>query len=73
MTVRQRVELRRGLSDELSRKITKIIRDEFPKVKSQVQGDAVRVSAKNKDDLQKVMGRLRGLDEAVPLQFNNYR
>ncbi len=69
MTVRQRVELRRGLPDELGRKITKIIRDEFPKVKSQIQGDAVRVSAKSKDDLQKVIVRLRELDEAVPLQF----
>jgi uncharacterized protein YajQ (UPF0234 family) len=73
MTVRQRVELRRGLSDDLSRKITKICRDEFPKVRSQVQGDAVRVSAKSKDDLQKVIVRLRGLDEVVPLQFVNYR
>ncbi len=73
MTVRQQVGLRRGLSDELARKITKLIRDEFPKVRSQVQGDAVRVSAKNKDDLQKVIARLRGLDEAVPLQFINYR
>jgi hypothetical protein len=73
MTVRQRVELRRGLSDDLARKITKLIRDEFPKVKSQVQGDAVRVSAKAKDDLQKVIARLRELDEAVPLQFVNYR
>jgi hypothetical protein len=42
-------------------------------VKSQVQGDAVRVSAKSKDDLQKVIARLRGLDEDVALQFENYR
>jgi uncharacterized protein YajQ (UPF0234 family) len=67
------VELRRGLGDDLARKITKIIRDEFPKVKSQIQGDAVRVSAKAKDDLQKVIVRLRELDEIVPLQFQNYR
>ncbi len=73
MTVRQRVELRRGLGDDLGRKITKIIRDEFPKVKSQVQGDAVRVFAKSKDDLQKVIARLRELDEIVPIQFQNYR
>jgi hypothetical protein len=73
MTVRQRVTLRRGLSDELARKITKLIREEFPKVKSQVQGDAVRVTAKSKDDLQKVIARLRELDEPVPLQFTNYR
>ena len=53
--------------------MTKLIRDEFPKVKSQIQGDAVRVSGKSKDDLQRVIVRLRELDEAVPLQFENYR
>jgi uncharacterized protein YajQ (UPF0234 family) len=71
--VRQVITLRRGLPDELARKITKLIRDEFPKVKSQIQGDAVRVSGKSKDDLQRVIGRLRGLDEVVELQFQNYR
>jgi uncharacterized protein YajQ (UPF0234 family) len=71
--VRQEVRLRRGLSDELSRSITKLIRDEFPKVRSQVQGDAVRVSGKSKDELQRVIGRLRELDLEVPLQFENYR
>jgi cyclic-di-GMP-binding protein len=72
--VRQSITLRRGLNDELAKKITRLIRDEFPKVKSQIQGDAVRVSAKSKDDLQKVIGRLRGLEELpVPLQFENYR
>lgn len=71
--VRQRIGLRRGLADDLARKITKLIREEFPKVRSQVQGDAVRVSGKNKDDLQKVIARLRELDEPVPLQFVNYR
>jgi len=71
--VRQTITLRRGLDDSLARKISKLIRDEFPKVKSQVQGEAVRVSGKSKDDLQKVIGRLRELDESVPLQFQNYR
>jgi uncharacterized protein YajQ (UPF0234 family) len=71
--VRQEIGLRRGLPDELSRRLTKLIRDEFPKVKSQIQGDAIRVSAKSKDDLQKVIARLRELDEPVPLQFQNYR
>jgi len=71
--VRQVIGLRRGLPDELARKITKLIRDEFPKVKSQIQGDAVRVSGKSKDDLQRVIARLRGLDEVVELQFQNYR
>jgi uncharacterized protein YajQ (UPF0234 family) len=71
--VRQEIALRRGLPDDLARKIQKLIRDEFPKVKSQIQGDAVRVSGKSKDDLQRVISRLRGLDEVVELQFQNYR
>lgn len=71
--VRQVIGLRKGLPDDLARKITKLIRDEFPKVRSQVQGDAVRVSGKSKDDLQRVIARLRELDEVVPLQFQNYR
>ena len=71
--VRQTIALRRGLPDDLARKLTKLIRDEFPKVKSQIQGEAIRVSGKSKDELQKVITRLRELDEAVPLQFENYR
>jgi hypothetical protein len=71
--LRQRIGLRRGLPDELARRITRTIRDEFPRVKGQIQGDAVRVSAKSKDDLQKVITRLRALDEDVALQFVNYR
>ena len=71
--VRQRIGLRKGLPDDLARKLTKLIRDEFPKVKSQVQGDAIRVSGKSRDDLQRVIARLRELDEVVPLQFQNYR
>jgi uncharacterized protein YajQ (UPF0234 family) len=71
--VRQEIGLRRGLPDEVARRLTKLIRDEFPKVKSQIQGDAIRVSGKSKDDLQKVIARLRELDEPVPLQFQNYR
>jgi uncharacterized protein YajQ (UPF0234 family) len=71
--VRQQIKLRRGLTDEIAKRLTKLIRDEFPKVKSQIQGDAVRVSGKSKDELQKVITRLRELDEPVPLQFRNYR
>ena len=71
--VRQEIKLRRGLTDDVAKRITKLIRDEFPKVKSQIQGDAVRVSGKSKDELQKVITRLRELGEPVPLQFQNYR
>ncbi len=71
--VRQRIGLRRGLSEENAKKITKIIRDEFPKCHGQIQGEAVRVSSKSKDELQRVIARLRGLDLDVALQFTNYR
>jgi uncharacterized protein YajQ (UPF0234 family) len=71
--VRQHIGLRRGLSDDLARKLSKLIRDEFPKVKPQIQGEALRVFGKDKDDLQRVIARLKELDEPVPLQFTNYR
>jgi hypothetical protein len=74
-TVRQQIGLRSGLPEDLAKKISKLIRDEFPKTKSQIQGDAVRVSGKSKDDLQRVISRLREESEGYPvaLQFQNYR
>ena len=62
-------------SDDLAKKIAKLIRDEYPKCRSQIQGDAIRVSSKSKDDLQRVIVRLREESEGypVPLQFQNYR
>jgi uncharacterized protein YajQ (UPF0234 family) len=71
--VRQEITLRRGLPDDLARKLVKLIRDEYPKVQPRIQGDAIRVAGKSRDELQKVIVRLRELDEAVPLQFDNYR
>jgi uncharacterized protein YajQ (UPF0234 family) len=73
--VRQLIRLRRGLPEDLARKISKLVRDEFPKCHAQIQGDAVRVSSKSKDELQKVIARLRSEGEGYPvaLQFQNYR
>ena len=73
--VRQTIKLKKGLSEDLAKQIVKTIRGEFKKVTPQIQGDAVRVSAKNKDDLQAVIQRLKakGDDYPVPLQFTNYR
>lgn len=66
--------LREGLSQEIAKKITKIIRDEGPKgVKAQIQGDEVRVSSKSRDDLQTVITLLKGKDLDAALQFVNYR
>ena len=72
-TVRQHVGLRRGLTGEQAKEISKLIRDNFPKVKPSIQGDAVRVSGKSRDELQAVIAHLRGLDYPVALQFENYR
>lgn len=72
-TVRQKVSLKAGINEDLSRKITKLVRDKIPKVKTQVQGDAIRVSSKSKDELQTVIGLLKEQDYPVPLQFINYR
>jgi len=72
-TVRQTAKLRQGIDQDLGRTITKLVRDKFPKLKAQIQGDAVRISGSSKDMLQGAMKTLREQDYPVPLQFNNYR
>ena len=63
-----------GISQENAKKIGKIIRDEGPKgVKSQIQGDELRVQSKSRDDLQEVQRLLKASDLDVDLQFINYR
>jgi hypothetical protein len=71
--VRQVITLKEGIPDELAKQITKKIRDEFKKVTPQIQGDAVRVQSKNKDDLQAVIAAMKEADYPVALQFVNYR
>ena len=71
--VRQVVKLRKGIPDDLAKKITKQIRDDFKKVTPQIQGNAVRVQAKSRDDLQAVIASLTEADYTVALQFTNYR
>ena len=72
-TVRQTIGLKRGLTSEQAKEISKIIREAFPKVKPAIQGDAVRVTGKSRDELQAVIGHLKALDYPVALQFENYR
>jgi uncharacterized protein YajQ (UPF0234 family) len=71
--VRQVIKLRKGIDDELARDLSKRIRGEHPKAQVRVQGDQLRVAAKDKDELQAVIRQLKDLDLAVPLQFTNYR
>jgi hypothetical protein len=71
--VRQEIKLKKGIEQEIGKKITKIIRDEFKKVQASIQGDSVRISSKSKDDLQVIIERLKQEDFPVALQFTNYR
>jgi uncharacterized protein YajQ (UPF0234 family) len=72
-TVRQHIKMKQGIEQDVSKKINTLIRDSKLKVKSQIQGDQIRVTGKSKDDLQAVMALLRGADLPVELQFSNYR
>ncbi|HEY6484973.1 MAG TPA: YajQ family cyclic di-GMP-binding protein [Candidatus Cybelea sp.] len=72
-TVRQVLTPRSGISKDQSRALIAHIKDLKLKVNAQYQDEQVRVSAKNKDDLQKVITSLRAMDFEAPLQFVNYR
>lgn len=73
--VKQEIKLRKGLSVELAKKITGIIKDTKLKVQASIQGDSVRVSGKSRDDLQAVIKTMRENEDKIdaPLQYTNYR
>lgn len=68
------IDLKNGIDSDAAKKISKLIRDEAPKsVKSQIQGDELRVSSKSRDDLQETIALLKAADLDVALQFVNFR
>jgi uncharacterized protein YajQ (UPF0234 family) len=67
------VLFKQGLDQDKAKQITKLVRDELPKVKTQIQGDAVRIMSNSKDDLQAVMQLVKSQDLDFPLSFTNYR
>lgn len=73
--VRQVVSLKKGIDSDMAKKISKMIRDEFPKVQPRIQGDTLRVGSKSRDELQKVISFVKEKQDSipVPLQFTNYR
>jgi len=71
--VKQVVTLRKGLSQELAKKLSKLVRDNLKKVTVAIQGESLRITGKNKDDLQQAIQLLRAEDLELPLQFENYR
>ena len=70
---RQQVLLKQGIDADTGRKITRLIKDSKLKVQAGIQGEKVRVSGKQRDDLQAAIQLLRGSKVDLPLQFNNFR
>jgi uncharacterized protein YajQ (UPF0234 family) len=67
------VTFKKGLNSENAKKITGLVREEYPKVKTQIQGEEVRVTSAKKDELQAVMNLLRSQEFDFPLEFTNFR
>lgn len=72
-TVRQRIALQQGIPQEKAKEIVKYIKDTKLKVQSSIQGDAVRVSGRDRDILQEVIAALRNHDFGIDMEFTNYR
>ncbi|MGC2618487.1 MAG: YajQ family cyclic di-GMP-binding protein [Acidobacteriaceae bacterium] len=72
-SVRQKVTLAQGIASEKAKEIVRIIKDSKKKAQASIQGDTVRVSAKDRDVLQEVIALLRGRDLGLDMQFTNYR
>ena len=72
-TVRQKISLQKGIPTEKAREIVKLVKGTKLKVQAAIQGDQVRVSGKNKDDLQKLIQLLKQTDLGIDMQFTNYR
>ena len=70
---RQRITLQQGIPQETAKRLVAEIKSRKLKVQAAIQGDTVRVSGKNRDDLQTVIAVLKALDLDVPLSFTNYR
>lgn len=72
-TVRQRITLQKGIPSDKAREIVKLIKGSKLKVQAAIQGEQLRVSGKNRDDLQGVIRLLKGSDLGIDMQFTNYR
>ena len=72
-TARQRVSLQKGIPTEKAREIVKLVKGTKLKLQAAIQGDQVRISGKNKDDLQSAMRLLKETDLGIDMQFTNYR
>ncbi|MEQ8663159.1 MAG: DUF520 family protein, partial [Gammaproteobacteria bacterium] len=67
------ITVREGIDKDLARRIVKLVKDSKIKVQAQIQQEQVRVTGKNRDDLQQVIALLKGAELGYPLQFKNFR
>lgn len=72
-SVRQKITLQQGIPGDKAKDIVRIVKESKKKVQASIQGDTVRVSGKDRDDLQAIIALLRAKDFGVDLQFTNYR
>jgi hypothetical protein len=72
-SVKQKISLQQGIPIERAKEIVKLIKDSKKKAQASIQGDTVRISSKDRDELQAIIALLRGKDLGVELQFTNYR
>ncbi len=71
--VRQVVKLKKGIKSEDAKKLVALVKDSGIKVQASIQGEAVRVTGKKRDDLQQVMAKVRAAELGFPVQFQNFR
>ncbi|MBS1716442.1 MAG: YajQ family cyclic di-GMP-binding protein [Armatimonadetes bacterium] len=73
VTLKTKLQFKQGIAQDKAKELTKLIRDKGLKVNAQIQGEEVRVSGKSKDDLQKTITYVKGLDLPYPVDFINFR
>ena len=71
--MRQTISLQQGIPEEKAKEIVKLVKDSKKKAQASIQGDTVRISSKDRDELQAIIAMLRGRDLGLDLQFTNYR
>ena len=72
-SVRQKISLQQGIPIEKAKEIVRLVKDSKKKAQASIQGDTVRISSKDRDELQAIIALLRGKDLGLELQFTNYR
>jgi hypothetical protein len=72
-SVRQKISLQQGIPVEKAKEIVRLVKDSKKKAQASIQGDSVRISSKDRDELQAIIALLRGKDLGLELQFTNYR